>query len=58
MLPTKLQFIGLRGFRAEKLNVKIYRRTTDQMMAIAHVPFDNVCSKALMNTRMITQILT
>jgi hypothetical protein len=37
---------------------KVYRQTTDQMMAIAHVPFDNVCSKALMNTMVITQILT
>ena len=45
MLPTKFQFIWLRVFRGEDLNVKIKRMTDDghQVKAKAHIAFGNVC---------------
>jgi hypothetical protein len=47
-----------KGFQSRRLKCEVYRRRTDQLMAIAHVAFGKVCSKALMNTRVTTQILT
>ena len=43
MLPTKFQFIWLRGNIEEKIKIlKVYRRTMDQVMAIAHIAFGKV----------------
>ena len=52
MLPSKFQFNWQRGFRGEDKNVTIAtngrrRRTTDQVMTIAHVAFGKVSQKSM-----------